>query len=229
MQLSERQKLILHILIKDYVKNAQAVSSGLLVRKYKLDISPATVRNELMVLEELGYIYQPHTSAGRVPTALAYALDLKTSFDRVKDLKQADLLVLNRAWEKSNDDYKPMARSLADLSSNAVFWAFHKNDLYHTGLSNLFSQVEFKHSDVVCDASQVIDRMEDIIDSFFDGLENGLKVFLGNDNPFGAFLGTIILKYHLNNISGLVGILGPIRMDYHRNLSLLEYLNDKFK
>lgn len=229
MNLSERQKLILHTLIKDYVKNAQAVSSGLLVKKYKLDISTATVRNELMYLEELGYIYQPHTSAGRVPTALAYALDLETSLDKVKDLRQSDALILDRAWEESKDNYKPMARSLAKLSDNAVFWAFHKNDLYHTGLSNLFSQTEFKQSDIVCDASQVIDRMEDIIDSFFDGIDDGLKVYLGNDNPFGSFLGTILLKYRLNGISGLVGILGPMRMDYHRNLSLLEYLNDKFK
>lgn len=229
MNLNERQKLILNTLIKDYVKNAQAVSSGLLVKKYNLDISPATVRNELMFLEELGYIFQPHTSAGRVPTALAYALDLEVSLEKVKDLKQSDIMRLDRAWEESIEGYKPMARALAELSNNAVFWAFHKNDLYHTGLSNLFSQTEFKQSEIVCDASQVIDRMEDIIDSFFDDLDDGLKVFLGNDNPFGSFLGTIVLKYRLNGISALVGILGPMRMDYHHNLSLLEFLQDKFK
>lgn len=229
MSLSERQKLILRTLIKDYVKNVQPVSSGLLVEKYNLDISPATVRNELMYLEEQGYIYQPHTSAGRVPTALAYSLDLDNNLSKHKELRNNDRVILDRSWEESKENFKPMARSLAELSSNAVFWAFHKNDLYHTGLSNLFSQVEFKQNDIVCDASQVIDRMEEIIDGFFNELDDGVKVFLGNDNPFGSFLGTLILKYRRQGTSGLVGILGPIRMDYHHNLSLLQYLQDKFK
>ena len=229
MSLSDRQKLILRTLIKDYVKNVQPVSSGLLVEKYNLDISPATVRNELMFLEEQGYIYQPHTSAGRVPTALAYSLDLDSNDGKRKELRNGDKIILDRSWEESRENFKPMARSLAELSSNAVFWAFHKNDLYHTGLSNLFSQVEFKQNDIVCDASQVIDRMEEIIDSFFNELDDGVKVFLGNDNPFGSFLGTLILKYRRQGTSGLVGILGPIRMDYHHNLSLMQYLQDKLK
>jgi transcriptional regulator of heat shock response len=54
-------------------------------------------------------------------------------------------------------------------------------------------------------------------------------VFLGEDNPFGSFLGTVILKYRQDGVSGLVGILGPIRMDYNRNLSLLSYLYEYFK
>jgi len=229
MSLNERQRLILRTLIKDYVKNVQPVSSGLLVEKYHLDISPATVRNELMFLEEQGYIYQPHTSAGRVPTSLAYLLDLDVPTARKKELRTNDKMILDRSLSESKDNFKVTARSLAELSNSAVFWAFHKNDLYHTGLSNLFSQPEFSQSDIVCDASQVIDRMEEIIDGLFDDLSDEVNIFIGEDNPFGAFLGTIILKYKLKGVSGLVGILGPLRMDYHHNFSLLAYLQHKLK
>lgn len=229
MSLSERQKLILRTIIKDYVKNAQPVASALLVERYKLDISPATVRNEMMLLEEEAYIYQPHTSAGRVPTAAAYLLDLKNENHKKKDLKIGDRVILDRALSDSQESFKPLARSLAELSANAVFWAFHKNDIYHTGLSNLFSQIEFRQSEIVCDVSQVIDRMEDIIDSFFDDLDDGIHVFIGEQNPFGSFLGTTVLKYRHQGVSGLVGILGPLRMDYHLNMNLLNYLQDKFK
>ncbi len=229
MSLSERQKLILRTLIKEYVKSAQPVASGILVEKYHLDISPATARNELMFLEEEGYIHQPHTSAGRVPTEIAYLLDLEENNNKKKDLKTVDKEALDAALDGSADSLKPTARVLADLSGNAVFWAFHKNDLYHTGLSNLFAQPEFKQTETVCDVSQVIDRMEEIIDELFNDLPEGAQVFLGSNNPFGSFLGTTVLKYRRQGVSGLCGILGPLRMDYGRHLSLLTYLQERFK
>jgi heat-inducible transcriptional repressor len=70
--LSERQKFILALLVRDYVDSAEPVSSGRLVKHYHLDISSATVRNEMAVLEEMGYLYQPYTSAGRIPTKNGY-------------------------------------------------------------------------------------------------------------------------------------------------------------
>jgi heat-inducible transcriptional repressor len=229
MVLSDRQKLILHTLIKEYIKSAQPVASGILVEKYRLDISPATVRNELMFLEESGYIYQPHTSAGRVPTESAYILEIEALSGKKKELKGSDKEVIDRALDKSAESLKPVARALAELSGNAVFWAFHKNDLYHTGLSNLFAQPEFRQAETVCDVSLVIDRMEEIIDDLFNDLPEGSRIFLGGANPFGAFLGTSLLKYRYQGVSGLCGILGPLRMDYSRNLALLHYLQAHFK
>jgi heat-inducible transcriptional repressor len=70
--LTERQKTILMLVIRDYIETAQPVGSKALVERYRLDLSSATVRNELSVLDELGYLRQPHTSAGRVPTEEGY-------------------------------------------------------------------------------------------------------------------------------------------------------------
>lgn len=70
--LTERQKFILALVIRDYIETAQAVGSNRLVDHYGLNVSSATVRNELMALTELGYLRQPHTSAGRVPTEEGY-------------------------------------------------------------------------------------------------------------------------------------------------------------
>ena len=67
-----RPALILKLLTEDYIQTATPVASQALVDKYRLDFSPATVRNDLADLEEAGYIIQPHTSAGRIPTELAY-------------------------------------------------------------------------------------------------------------------------------------------------------------
>lgn len=225
--ISERKKLILQTLVKEYIKTAQPVSSGVLVEKYKLDISPATVRNELMELEDEGYIFQPHTSAGRVPTEAAYELELASSHKK-KDLKEVERKALENAFSNNEASFRQTAKLIAELSNGAVFWAFHKNDLYYTGLSNLFSQPEFTRVDMVCDVSEIIDRLEEIISDVFEDFENGQQVLIGSKNPFGAFLSTVLVKYKSNKQSGLFGILGPMRMDYARNLALVEFIKNKF-
>ena len=226
MSISERQEKILLALIKEYVKTAQPLSSSFLVEKYNLGISSATARNDMAELEEDGYIFQPHTSAGRIPTDKAYAyyvenylLNKEGDFKTSKSL--ADLKF------SSEDDFKKTAKAIAEISKNAVFWAFHKNDLYYTGVSNLFIQPEFKASEVVCDISVIIDRMEEIIAGIFDGLKMGEQVFIGPNNPFGNFLSSVVLKYNREGKTGVIGLLGPMRMDYERNLDLIRFLKSK--
>ena len=226
MSISERQEKILLALIKEYVKTAQPLSSSFLVEKYNLGISSATARNDMAELEEGGYIFQPHTSAGRIPTDKAYTyyvenylLNKEGDFKASKSL--ADLKF------SSEDDFKKTAKAIAEISKNAVFWAFHKNDLYYTGVSNLFIQPEFKASEVVCDISVIIDRMEEIIAGIFDGLKMGEQVFIGPNNPFGNFLSSVVLKYNREGKTGVIGLLGPMRMDYERNLDLIRFLKSK--
>jgi heat-inducible transcriptional repressor len=70
--LTERQRLILALIVRDYTETAEPVGSKRLVEHYKLDLSSATIRNEMVALTEMGYLRQPHTSAGRVPTEEGY-------------------------------------------------------------------------------------------------------------------------------------------------------------
>lgn len=72
MGLDERKKKVLAAIVNDYVFTAEPVGSRTIARKYNLGVSPATIRNEMADLEELGYIEQPHTSAGRIPSNRGY-------------------------------------------------------------------------------------------------------------------------------------------------------------
>ncbi len=229
--ISDRKQFLLETIVKEYVKTAQPVSSGMLVEKYQLDISPATVRNEMMELEEEGYIHQPHTSAGRIPTEAAYQLfssGLKSEKKKARGLKEAEEKILDNLFRQDEAAFRQTARAIAELAGGAVYWAFHKNDLYYTGLSNLFAQPEFKQASAVCDVSGIIDRMEEIIDDIFEDLEEGEQTLIGSHNPFGNFLSTVLVKYRHDNSHGLFGILGPMRMDYSRNLALVEFIRNKF-
>src|SRR5258706_2190116 len=70
--LSERQKMILMLVVRDYTESAQPIGSQHLVEHYRLDMSSATIRNDMVALTELGYLRQPHTSAGRIPSEAGY-------------------------------------------------------------------------------------------------------------------------------------------------------------
>ena len=74
MDLTDRQKALLKAIIEEYIEDAEPVGSEVIERKYNLGVSPATIRNEMVVLTKEGYLKQPHTSAGRIPTSMGFRL-----------------------------------------------------------------------------------------------------------------------------------------------------------
>jgi heat-inducible transcriptional repressor len=229
----DRKKQILEAIVKEHVATGMPVGSSFLVEKCNLDCSPATVRNIMAELEEEGLIMQPHTSAGRVPTEKAYGIlieELQNGKKKLKKMRDREIDQLAEALSGNGDDsYRLTAKTLAALTDSAVFWAFHKNNLYYTGLSNLFQQPEFANSGLVYNVSAVIDRLDEIIDDIFEKVKTEPEILLGDDNPFGGFCGSIVAKYRSGQVTGVFGIIGPMRMDYERNLSLVEYILEKLK
>ncbi|MET7420578.1 heat-inducible transcriptional repressor HrcA [Dactylosporangium sp. NPDC005555] len=95
MALDERKLEVLRAIVEDYVATQEPVGSKALVERHNLRVSPATVRNDMAVLEEEGYIRQPHTSAGRVPTDAGYRLFVD-KLSRVKPLSPAERRAIER-------------------------------------------------------------------------------------------------------------------------------------
>jgi len=231
--MDKRKELILYTIIKEHIKTGAPVGSDVLVRKYRFNISPATVRNEMAELEDEGHISQPHTSAGRVPTEQAYNLYINNLNDQAtsregKKLSDKEVKLLNKLLSKKDEQHlKQTAKAIAKFSNNAVFWAFHRNNLYYTGIYNLLQQPEFFQTDLIYDISAIIDRVDEIIDDIFDEIKSGPQILLGADNPFGDFCSTVLAKYKRDENTGLFGIIGPMRMNYEKNLALINFVNDK--
>ena len=118
--MEKRPALILKLLTEEYIKTATPVASQALVEKYGLDFSPATVRNDLADLEKRGYIKQPHTSAGRIPTELAYRYFIKQLKNEAPDHQTQIILKpyfndLDNNWQA----FKKIGQTvLADYNSN---------------------------------------------------------------------------------------------------------------
>lgn len=226
--MEKRQEQILFTIIKEHIKTGAPVGSEAVVNKYKLGVSSATVRNEMAELESSGFIAQPHTSAGRVPTEQAYRLYLAKLKERKISASEADVFgkMLSGQDEQA---FKQAAKALAGASGMAVFWAFHRHNLYYTGIANLLSQPEFVEARLVYDISGIIDRLDEIIDEIFDQTEFGPRVLVGSDNPFSPICSTIMSKYKLGDRTGLFGLLGPMRQDYEKNLAFVNFIDNKLK
>lgn len=103
MSLAERQKLILALVIRDYIDHAQPVGSKKLVDKYGLTFSPATVRNEMVALTEAGLLHQPHTSAGRVPTEEGYRYFVRQLMGQTDLAPQTKRMITHQFYQAGHD------------------------------------------------------------------------------------------------------------------------------
>ena len=114
--LNERTQHLLRTLVERYIRNGQPVGSRTLARDAGLDLSPATVRNVMADLEELGYLRAPHTSAGRVPTARGYRFFIDALL-HLKPLESQEVESLRRRIDQPVRDGAELARSVSDLLS----------------------------------------------------------------------------------------------------------------
>ncbi len=122
--LSERQKFILGLIIHEYTRTAQPVGSKTLVDKFRLEFSSATVRNELAVLTEMGYLNQPHTSAGRVPTEKGYRYFVGVLM-QTQELSEASRRMIEHQFYQTQQDqgidgWMKLAASILASQSGAV-------------------------------------------------------------------------------------------------------------
>jgi len=220
--MEERKRLILELIIKEHIATGCPVPSSVIVEKYHLPVSPATVRNDMAELEEDGWIAQPYTSAGRIPTARAYeqyVKDLET-----KELAEDEKETLSFIDSEDEIAAKQIAKQLASITGLAVVWAFHKYNVYYTGISNLLQQPEFAQPQLVYDISSIMDRIDDIVGEVFDSVDFEPKIMIGKDSPFGVFSGSIMSRYKTKDRIGLIGLIGPVRMDYGANKARINFL-----
>lgn len=225
--LNSRKQIILQNLIEDFVQTAVPVGSKRVSEICGMNISPATIRNEMATLEEDGFLRQPHTSSGRIPTELAYQYYLQNIVQ--PSCSENDLEVLHAGisnTETIEEAIKTLAKHLVDLTDETVILAFDQDKSYHTGVSNLFHKPEFQNEDFFQDVSKLIDSFDEVFNQ--PGMEtNDLIVYIGSKNPFGEQISTIMIQYQIHDIhNGFLGLIGPIRMNYARNIALVKHIKE---
>lgn len=114
--LTERQKQILHAIVDDYIRSAEPVGSRTISKRGDVKFSPATIRNEMSDLEEMGYISQPHTSAGRVPSHKGYRFYVDHLI-KPKKLSIKDIQYIRRMFAEQFEEFEEMIKQTASVLS----------------------------------------------------------------------------------------------------------------
>lgn len=224
------------------MKNPEPVSSKALVKSGPFSLSSATLRNEMNALEKAGYLMHPHTSSGRIPTTKAYRLYVDNLMtDPGIYIPEATKKKIHKAITDASNDPEELNKVVANivsvLSDNIVVTNVKdSNNFYKTGLANLFEMPEFREFNRVFNVANVFDHFdrffEQVENEFFGMNEEGVSVFIGDENPFKNIREeTVILaKYPLpDRKTGSMTIIGPMRMNYEKNIGLAKCVIEELR
>lgn len=221
--MTERQKQILSSIIEQYAEVASPVGSSLLAKVF--GVSSATIRAEMAELERLGFIAQPHTSAGRVPTDRGYRFYVNGLNDSVEKLpeRRAEKALAMRVQHAGAPErmIRNAVDTLVELTHNLGL-ATIGNQLYMSGLSNLFGQPEFVGGGQVQQVARLLDNLEPWLREAAPN--EPLSVYIGQENPIGRTAGvTLIISRFRSPYSdrSYIGTLGPTRQAYRDVMGLV--------
>lgn len=226
--MTDRQLHILIAIVEQYAEVASPVGSVTLAKLF--GVSSATIRSEMARLEQMGFIMQPHTSAGRIPTDKGYRYYVNQITEQayvpeLPALERSTKAIAARVT--SHDGHADLAirsavDSLVELTHNLGV-ATIDGQLYMSGIGNLFSQPEFMHGGT---APQAVARLLDDLEPWLREAapSEPLNVYIGEENPIGKSSGAslIISKFRSPySDKSYIGVLGPTRQSYARTIRLV--------
>jgi transcriptional regulator of heat shock response len=257
MDLTQRQKRILDIIIEEYINFALPVSSRLLEKKYNLGVCPATIRAEMQKLSDKGYIRQPHTSAGRVPTNKGYRLFvnelLESNYDNFDSIFLNQIRKMGREFSDSLRFAQNLTKRISELTSNlALSYLPEEGFVLKEGWEEIIKEPEFETTDYFSKFVEMVKNWEENIESL--EIPQKIQIYIGKENPVSKNkdFSVIVAKCYFpkdtfwfqenrsesskrrkGTAAGRCGtkkekcalaILGPTRMDYGRNIVLINSL-----
>jgi heat-inducible transcriptional repressor len=221
--MTERQQSILNAIVEQFAEVASPVGSSLLAKVF--NVSSATIRAEMAELERFGFIMQPHTSSGRVPTDKGYRFYVNNIADKTSSLaeRRGEKALSTRVQSAGEPErvIRNAVDTLVELTHNLGL-ATIGSQLYMSGLSNLFGQPEFINGMQVQQVAQLLDNLEPWLREAAPN--EPLSVYIGQENPIGRTAGcSLIISRFRSPFSdrSYVGTLGPTRQSYRDVMKLV--------
>jgi len=229
--MNERRKKILRAIISKFIETAQPISSQFLTEVFKF--SSATIRNEMRNLEERGFLRAPHTSAGRAPTDRGFRFF-------VEEISTTGILekmrpTAMRNFEKTKIEYFAQKKAdekvfdaisiLSRMVENVAFATIPSQKYtFYLGISKMLSQPEFHAAPE--SATKIFRILEENFFEFLESLnlQTQMQIFIGDENILPEIRSCALLvgKFKVLQKRGFIGILGPQRMDFAKNILALE-------
>lgn len=235
--MNTRQAKLLSAIIDQFIQTAEPVGSLNLVAGREFRVSGATLRNEMRLLCQEGFLEQPHVSAGRIPTAKGYQVYVREFIEPTKEMQKVrkNFDRLKQAYVRRKDQEKvyEAVTLLSHMIPNVAFATVpHKDMVYYMGLANTLRQPEFLQSPTL--ATGVVEALESAnLTALLEEaeLDDTVQTYIGDAHilPQIQSCGMLVTRYDLRGMHGAIGILGPMRMDYAYNTAALDLIRDFLK
>jgi len=230
--LSARQTQILKALIDEYIETAGPVGSENLDKKYNLGISPATIRNEMVSLTKAGYLRQPHTSSGRIPSPTA----IKFYIDQLMEEKQMSLADEVKAKEEIRDSKDNLDKlldeathALAARTRNLALTAIDDGRVWQAGHANVFTNPEFANVEVCSGLFSFLEEAQRIHELLFEraSLTDPFDVLFGEELSWPELnsVGIVTARFNAKGKKGALGVVGPLRLSYSTIVPIVRYFS----
>ncbi len=228
--LSTRQTQLLKVLIDEYLSSAEPVGSIVIEKKYNLGVSPATIRNEMALLTNMGYLKQPHTSAGRVPTPIA----MKFYISQLMDEKELSITDEVRAKEnirevQTNIDQlmREATHLLADNTGALAVATIDDGSIWSHGFSHVFENPEFMDYQVCQSVFAMIEETRLLHELMFRKMTGvtQIEVLFGEELGWDFFdpVGIVASRFKAKDHEYALGVIGPFRLNYARVIPSVRY------
>ena len=228
--MSSRRLEILRAIVDEYVATQEPVGSKSIADHHGLGISPATIRNEMAILEDEGLITQPHTSAGRIPTDLGYRVFVD-KLATVKPLSTAERRAIETFLDSSNDLEELLKRSaklLADITKQVAVVTYpilgeSREKLAISGTAHLARSGE----DLGFTLSPILEALEEqvVLLRLLNEVHPTVHVRIGSEQSETNLQSTslVTVGYGADSAQlGAIGVLGPTRMDYEGSMAAVD-------
>ncbi len=233
-ELTARQLEILKAIIQEHTETGEPVGSEILEKKYKLGVSPATIRNEMVVLAKKGYIVKSHFSSGRVPSAKGFRLYINKIMKR-KEITTADEVAYkNSVWDERSEMHKLLTqatRVLAQRTGLVSLAATNNGGIYFSGLANLLNIEEFVNREIERQIFQRLEEMEyweKLLNKFLSEENQDIYFVLGDEvyaDPVFDACASIFGEFEAHDTKGIIGVVGPKNMHYDLIAPQIKYFS----
>lgn len=234
IDLTQRQIDILRAIIKEYTETGEPVGSEILEKKYKLGVSPATVRNEMVTLARKGYLKKAHFSSGRVPSAVGFRFYIKNLMKEKELSTNDEVTYKNSIWDERSEAHRLLSQATKVLSERTGMLslsATNLGDVYYSGVGNILTQPEFfdlQLSRSLFDHLDEAPYWERILDQF-GKLDEEILFMLGEDDfrdPLFESCASVFGEFEGEKIKGIIGVVGPKRMLYETIIPQIKYFSN---
>lgn len=230
-ELSARQRELLKAIIELHVRTGEPVGSENVDKEFTLGVSPATIRNEMAALTEGGFLKQPHTSAGRVPTTMAYRLYIDQLMKEKAVPVSSEVSIKEAIWTKRHEEERLLQETVRILASKCGLLALaidDKGEVYYAGTANILDWVEFEDIDLTRFVLGLFDQypmLNQLVGKVVANREP-IHVLFGDELGVSQLdpIGFVFSRYFgPDDKSGVIGVLGPARINFATVMPLVRY------